>query len=33
MLQSPLGQSLLVVALVLEVVGLIWTARLVRPVY
>ena len=33
MLQSPLGQSLLLVALVLEIVGLIWTARLVRPVY
>lgn len=33
MLQSPLGQSLLVVALILEIVGLIWTARLVRPVY
>ena len=33
MLQSPLGQSLLAVAVVLEIVGLIWTARLVRPVY
>jgi tight adherence protein B len=33
MLQSPLGQSLLMVAVVLEIVGLIWTARLVRPVY
>ncbi len=33
MLHSPLGQSLLVLTAFLEVVGLIWTARLLRPAY
>jgi tight adherence protein B len=33
MLQSPLGQSLLAVIVLLEVVGLVWTARLLRPSY
>ena len=33
MLASPLGQSLLVVAAFLELVGLIWTARLLKPAY
>jgi len=33
MLQAPLGQALLVGAVFLEVVGLIWTARLLRPAY
>jgi tight adherence protein B len=30
---SPLGQSLLVLTAFLEIVGLIWTARLLRPAY
>lgn len=33
MLESPLGQVLLLTAAVLEVIGLAWTARLMRPVY
>jgi tight adherence protein B len=33
MLHSPLGQSLLVLTIFLEVVGLIWTMRLLRPAY
>jgi len=33
MLQSPLGQSLLIVAVLLEIVGLVWTARLLKPAY
>jgi tight adherence protein B len=33
LLHSPLGQSLLVLTVFLEVVGLIWTARLLRPAY
>jgi tight adherence protein B len=33
MLQQPLGQSLLVGAAALEVVGLIWTWRLLKPTY
>jgi tight adherence protein B len=33
MLQSSLGVSLLVIAVILEIVGLIWTARLTRPAY
>ena len=33
MLHSPLGQMLLALIVVLEVVGLIWTARLLRPSY
>ena len=33
MLHSPLGQSLLVLTAFLEIVGLIWTARLLRPAY
>jgi tight adherence protein B len=33
MLTSPMGQSLLTLAFVLEVVGMIWTARLLKPTY
>jgi tight adherence protein B len=33
MLESPIGQSLLVTAVALEVIGLIWTARLLKPAY
>ena len=33
MLESPLGQVLLLGAAVLEVIGLMWTARLMKPVY
>lgn len=33
MLQSPLGQMLLIGAVVLEVVGLVWTLRLLKPAY
>ncbi len=31
MLESPLGQSMFVLGIVLELVGLVWTARLLRP--
>lgn len=33
MLESSLGRSVLLVGIVLEVIGLIWTARLLRPRY
>ncbi len=33
MLSSPLGQVLLLSAAVLEIIGLMWTARLMKPVY
>ena len=33
MLQAPFGRSLLVTAVVLEVVGLVWTYRLLKPAY
>ena len=33
MLESPVGQSMLVAAFVLESIGLIWTARLLKPMY
>ncbi|MEE8450938.1 MAG: type II secretion system F family protein [Thermoguttaceae bacterium] len=33
MLESPLGQSLLIFSIVLETVGLIWTVRLLKPTY
>lgn len=33
MLNSPMGQGLLVVAVALEIVGLIWIVRLLRPKY
>ncbi len=33
MLSSPMGQSMFVLAVLLEIVGLIWTARLLRPTY
>ncbi len=33
MTDSPMGQSLLTIAITLEVVGLIWIARLLRPSY
>jgi len=33
MLESPLGQALLLSAAVLEIIGLMWTARLMKPVY
>jgi len=33
MIESPLGQSMLIVAVLLETVGLIWTARLLKPTY
>lgn len=33
MMESPLGQSLLISAVVLEVIGIVWTIRLLRPVY
>jgi tight adherence protein B len=33
MVDSPLGQSLLMTAVLLEVVGVIWTARLLKPMY
>ena len=31
MLQAPLGRSLIILTVVLEIVGLAWTARLLRP--
>jgi tight adherence protein B len=33
MLESTLGQSLLIIAAALEIIGLIWTARLMKPAY
>ena len=33
LIQSPLGQSLLLTAVFLEIVGLIWTWRLLKPAY
>lgn len=33
MTESPVGQTVLVLALALEIVGLIWTARLLKPIY
>jgi Flp pilus assembly protein TadB len=33
MLQSPLGQMLIVLAVVLEIVGLVWVYLLLRPAY
>jgi len=33
MLESPLGQTMLVGAVALELIGLVWTARLLKPVY
>ncbi len=33
MLESTLGQTLLISAVVLEMVGFLWTARLLKPVY
>jgi tight adherence protein B len=33
MLESPLGQAMLIAAFVLETIGLIWTARLLKPTY
>ncbi|MGI6420483.1 MAG: type II secretion system F family protein [Thermoguttaceae bacterium] len=33
MLASPFGQTLLLAAVVLEVIGLVWTLRLMKPVY
>ena len=33
MMESPLGQALLISAIVLEAIGLAWTARLLRPTY
>jgi len=33
MLQAPLGQSILAIVVLLEVVGLVWTARLLRSPY
>lgn len=33
MLHSPLGQSILVIILILEVVGVVWTMRVLRPAY
>jgi tight adherence protein B len=33
MLHSPLGQTMLIAAAFLELVGLIWTARLLKPAY
>ena len=33
MLQSSLGQTLLCVSVVLEIVGLVWTMRLLKPLY
>jgi len=33
MLQAPFGRSMLAAAVVLEVVGLVWTYRLLRPAY
>lgn len=33
LLNSPLGQSMLILAVFLEVVGIIWTLRLLRPAY
>jgi len=33
MLDTTLGQSMLIVAAVLEIIGLIWTARLMKPAY
>ena len=33
MMNAPLGQTLLMTAVVLEIVGLIWIARLLKPAY
>lgn len=33
MLDSSLGQSLLIIAVVLECIGLVWTVRLIKPSY
>ena len=33
MLQSSAGQSMLILAVFLEIVGLVWTARLLKPAY
>jgi tight adherence protein B len=33
MIESPLGQTMLIAAFVLEAVGLVWTARLLKPTY
>lgn len=33
MLASPFGQTLLLAAVVLEVIGIVWTLRLMKPVY
>lgn len=33
MLESPLGQTMLIAAFVLEAIGIIWTARLLKPIY
>jgi tight adherence protein B len=33
MIKSPLGQSLLIIALVLEVIGIVWITRLLKPAY
>ena len=33
MLESPVGQTFLLGAAVLEVIGLVWTARLMKPMY
>ncbi len=33
MIDTPLGQTLLLTAAVMELVGLIWTARLLKPMY
>jgi len=33
MLEAPLGQVLLIFAAALQVIGLVWTARLLKPVY
>ena len=33
MLNSPLGQTFLVTAIALELIGLIWTIRLLKPAY
>jgi tight adherence protein B len=33
MLEAPLGRTMLLAAAILEIVGLIWMARLLRPKY
>ena len=33
MLETPLGQTFLLTAVVLQVIGMIWTARLTKPMY